>query len=106
MDIADKIIEALREKYRPLGIAVYGSFADGSNNQNSDFDALLLLPDGETGHDDSVLFVLDCTLGAHHDPSASGGVSLVDAVGAVDSRGGGESQRFRRGKQKTDERTN
>ncbi len=56
MDIADKIIEALREKYRPLGIAVYGSFADGSNNRNSDFDALLLLPDGETGHDDSVLF--------------------------------------------------
>ena len=45
MDIADKIIEALREKYRPLGIAVYGSFADGSNNRNSDFDALLLLPD-------------------------------------------------------------
>lgn len=56
MGIADKIIEALREKYRPLGIAVYGSFADGSNNQNSDFDALLLLPDGETRHDDSVLF--------------------------------------------------
>ena len=56
MGIADKIIEALREKYRPLGIAVYGSFADGSNNRNSDFDALLLLPDGETGHDDSVLF--------------------------------------------------
>ena len=56
MGIADKIIEALREKYHPLGIAVYGSFADGSNNQNSDFDALLLLPDGETGHDDSVLF--------------------------------------------------
>ena len=52
MDIADKIIEALREKYHPLGIAVYGSFADGSNNRNSDFDALLLLPDGETGHDD------------------------------------------------------
>ena len=56
MDIVDKIIEAMREKYHPLGIAVYGSFADGSNNQNSDFDALLLLPDGETGHDDSVLF--------------------------------------------------
>ena len=56
MGIADKIIEALREKYHPLGIAVYGSFADGSNNRNSDFDALLLLPDGETGHDDSVLF--------------------------------------------------
>ena len=29
MDIVDKIIEAMREKYHPLGIAVYGSFADG-----------------------------------------------------------------------------
>ena len=56
MDIRDTIVSALREKYHPLGIAVYGSFADGSNNQNSDFDALLLLPEGEAGHDSSVLF--------------------------------------------------
>ena len=56
MDIRDNIVSALREKYHPLGIAVYGSFADGSNNQNSDFDALLLLPEGEAGHDGSVLF--------------------------------------------------
>lgn len=56
MDIRDNIVSALREKYHPLGIAVYGSFADGSNNQNSDFDALLLLPEGEAGHDSSVLF--------------------------------------------------
>ena len=56
MDIRDTIVSALREKYHPLGIAVYGSFADGSNNQNSDFDALLLLPEGEAGHDGSELF--------------------------------------------------
>ena len=56
MDIRDTIVSALREKYHPLGIAVYGSFADGSNNQNSDFDALLLLPESEAGHDGSELF--------------------------------------------------
>ena len=59
MDIRDKIVSALREKYRPLGIAVYGSFADGSNNQNSDFDALLLLANGEAGHDSSELFGIE-----------------------------------------------
>lgn len=51
----EKILAALREKYHPLGMIVYGSFADGSNGAHSDFDALLLLPEGESGHDGSTI---------------------------------------------------
>lgn len=34
----DKIINYICQKYEPLSIIVYGSYADGSNNENSDFD--------------------------------------------------------------------
>ncbi|MDU5083361.1 nucleotidyltransferase domain-containing protein [Tissierella carlieri] len=36
----DKIITYLNDKYKPHTIMVYGSFADGSNNTHSDYDAL------------------------------------------------------------------
>ena len=49
----ETIIAYLKQKYHPLGIVVYGSFADGSNNVNSDFDALLITESGEKGHDNS-----------------------------------------------------
>lgn len=42
-----EIIEYLKKKYNPISIIVYGSFADGSNNINSDFDALLISKDIE-----------------------------------------------------------
>lgn len=51
----EKMLEYIREKYNPLGLTVYGSFADGSNNQNSDFDALAITADGSFTHDRSVI---------------------------------------------------
>ena len=33
----DKIITYLQEKYMPLSIIVYGSYANGTNDLNSDF---------------------------------------------------------------------
>lgn len=50
----DVIINRLIEKYQPDAIIVYGSFSDGSENQNSDFDALVIA-DCEKQHDDSVI---------------------------------------------------
>lgn len=38
----EKIIRYLTERYAPEAIIVYGSFADGSNNAASDFDALVI----------------------------------------------------------------
>ena len=49
----DAIIDYIKQKYQPLALIVYGSFADGSNSDHSDFDALAILPDGEAGHDDA-----------------------------------------------------
>lgn len=52
MEATEQIVRYLEETYRPETILVYGSFADGSNNQNSDFDALVIGENLE-GHDAS-----------------------------------------------------
>ena len=49
----DEILAYLKEKHKPIGMIVYGSFADGSNNMNSDFDAFLINKGNETLHDHS-----------------------------------------------------
>ena len=60
MEITDKILTYLKETYQPDAIIAYGSFADGSANKNSDFDALVIADKGEM-HDSSVIdgIVLD-----------------------------------------------
>lgn len=52
---SDPIIGYLQNKYAPLSIILYGSYADGTNNLNSDFDALVIAPDHEPFHDTSVV---------------------------------------------------
>lgn len=47
----EDIIKYLNEKYRPLTIIVYGSYCDGTNNLNSDFDALIIYNDKKQIHD-------------------------------------------------------
>ena len=54
MDVSDKIICYLKETYQPEAIIVYGSFADGSASENSDFDALVIA-DREKTHDAAVI---------------------------------------------------
>ena len=60
MEIPERILAYLKETYRPDAMIVYGSFADGSANQNSDFDALVISDKGRM-HDSSVIdgIVLD-----------------------------------------------
>ena len=52
------ILSYLAAQYDPVAIVVYGSFADGTSNLFSDFDALLITPGGERRHDDRFV---DCT---------------------------------------------
>ena len=47
------IIEYIKQKYDPCYIILYGSYADGTNNLNSDFDALVLSYNYEQFHDTS-----------------------------------------------------
>ncbi len=51
----EKIMEYLKSAYHPIGMAVYGSFANGTNHLNSDFDALLVREEGEITHDHSLI---------------------------------------------------
>ena len=54
LEITDKIIDYLKETYQPDAIIVYGSFADGSANRNSDFDAIVIA-NKNGAHDSSVI---------------------------------------------------
>ncbi|MBE6632412.1 MAG: nucleotidyltransferase domain-containing protein, partial [Ruminococcaceae bacterium] len=49
----EQVIEYIKEKYSPLSIILYGSYANGTNNMNSDFDALVISNDYEECHDTS-----------------------------------------------------
>lgn len=62
MEIKEKIIEYLKNKYNPQTIFVYGSYADGTNDSTSDFDCLIIVEDKNISHDDSLVekVRLDC----------------------------------------------
>lgn len=49
----EKILEYIKQKYNPLSIILYGSYANGTNGLNSDFDALVISYDHEIFHDTS-----------------------------------------------------
>lgn len=49
----DRIIEYIKQKYNPLSIILYGSYANGTNNLNSDFDSLVISENCEPFHDTS-----------------------------------------------------
>ena len=49
----EQIIEYIKQKYNPLSIILYGSYANGTNNLNSDFDSLVISYDHEQFHDTS-----------------------------------------------------
>lgn len=53
MSTRESIIEHLKDKYSPEAVIVYGSFADGTANLNSDFDALVIA-DRPALHDTTV----------------------------------------------------
>lgn len=54
MAMKDAILEYIRKTYDPEAVIVYGSFADGSANAHSDFDALVIA-EREAVHDVSVV---------------------------------------------------
>ena len=52
----ERIIEYLKEKYQPLAMIVYGSYADGTNGEDSDFDCLIVSESAPISHDTDVVF--------------------------------------------------
>lgn len=47
----ETIIGYLKEKYQPLAMIVYGSYADGTNGEGSDFDCLIVSQNASVHHD-------------------------------------------------------
>ena len=51
--LLEQIIEYIKQNYNPLSIILYGSYSNGTNNLNSDFDSLVISYDHEQFHDTS-----------------------------------------------------
>lgn len=49
----DKILHYISQTYHPVSIILYGSYADGTNCESSDFDALVISRDHDVWHDTS-----------------------------------------------------
>ena len=49
----EQIIEYIKQNYNPASIILYGSYANRTNNLNSDFDSLVISYDHEQFHDTS-----------------------------------------------------
>ena len=54
MKIEDKIVKYLIETYNPYSIIIYGSFSNETNNESSDFDALIIT-DNINKHDTNTI---------------------------------------------------
>ena len=92
----DKIINYIIETYHPDAVITYGSFADGSANENSDFDALVISSHKKM-HDSSVVdgIILDVfiypidTFRSEYDPvkfvQIRDGKIILDKSGIADN---------------------
>ena len=60
----EQILEYLQNTYHPISILLYGSYADGMNDQTSDFDCMLIVSKKDKHHDDAIIngIRLDCFL--------------------------------------------
>ena len=58
----EEIIEYLKKTYDPMSILLYGSYADGTNDESSDFDCMIIVRQKDKNHDDAVIggVQLDC----------------------------------------------
>lgn len=87
----EEIIAYLRKTYDPVGLILYGSYRDGTQNEQSDFDALLLC-NGEYCHDTSVCggvrldvfaYPTDAALPPEEFVQIYDGAVLIDETGAA-----------------------
>lgn len=51
----EQIMKYIQQKYAPLSVILYGSYANGTNDLNSDFDALVISSHREQLHDTSFI---------------------------------------------------
>lgn len=96
-----EILAYLMEAYHPHTILLYGSFADGSHNAHSDFDALVITDQPPAAHDGRVVDGVALDVFLYPTSAFEGAVDygqflhLHDAIILVDDRGMGLALRQR-----------
>ena len=82
----EQILKYIQEKYAPLSVILYGSYADGTNNLNSDFDALVIAPGHAQFHDTSVVDGILLDVFVYHPEYLEGEYACDDFVQIYDGR--------------------
>lgn len=74
----EAILKYIRERYHPTALILYGSYADGTNGPDSDFDALAIA--GEAAHDVSTVAGVRLDLYIYPAAAVSGAIDCEDFV--------------------------
>lgn len=82
----EKITAYIEEKYDPAAVIIYGSYADGSNNENSDFDALVISETHAIFHDGSLFYGVRLDVFVYPKSYFGGDIDCEDFVQIFDGK--------------------
>lgn len=82
----EKILSYIEDTYAPAALFVYGSYADGSNGPDSDFDALALTADGPARHDVSRVGGVQLDLFVHPAADFQGDFPMAEFLRLLDGK--------------------
>ena len=82
----EKILSYIEDTYAPAALFVYGSYADGSNGPDSDFDALALVADGPARHDVSRVGGVQLDLFIHPAADFQGDFPMAEFLRLLDGK--------------------
>lgn len=82
----EEIIEYIKREYAPLSLIVYGSYADGTNNLGSDFDALVISGEHGKFHDTSFVNGVQLDVFVYPLSYFAGDYSCEDFIQVVDGK--------------------
>lgn len=81
-----EILTYIENKYAPLSILVYGSYANGTNNEHSDFDCMIIVNDKTFSHDTSCVNGVQIDLFVYTINEINNIDSYFDFIQVFDSR--------------------
>ena len=82
----EQIIEYIKQKYSPLCVILYGSYANGTNDLNSDFDAMVISSDHDQYHDTSFVDGIQLDVFVYPASYFQGDYNCEDFVQVFDGR--------------------
>lgn len=80
------IIEYIKQRYNPISVILYGSYANGTNDSNSDFDALVISGDHEKYHDTSFVEGIQLDVFVYPAPYFNGDYDRAEFVQIFDGQ--------------------